>query len=464
MKKSSNEIDMLHGPLLMKIIVFALPLAASSIMQQLFNSVDVAIVGHFVNSQALAAVGSNAPVISLLINLFMGVSMGANVIISNHIGQKDGRGIQDAVGTVAIVAVVSGLALMVVGVAVAHPLLTLIGTPPDVLPMAVDYLRTFFLGMPFFMVFDFGAAILRSKGDTRRPLYILFIAGIVNTVLNLVFVLVFNAGVVGVAIATDIANAVSAIMIVWLLMREEEPYTLHLKQMRLKWGELKRMLQIGIPAGVQGMVFSVSNVLLQSAINGHGADAIAGSAAALNFEHYCYFIMVAFNGAAISFIAQNYGAGNMQRVKRTYIICMTMSVVLSGAFNTLFVWQHDAFLHLFSADDAVCAYGARRMQIVLAVQFLACSYEISAAAMRGLGRSVLPTILMLFGTCVLRIVWVYAVCPVWTSFDTIMMVYPISWVLTGIMVCTAFAMTMNKIMRKKQQQTPVAAAHATITE
>ena len=464
MKKSSNEIDMLHGPLLMKIIVFALPLAASSIMQQLFNSVDVAIVGHFVNSQALAAVGSNAPVISLLINLFMGVSMGANVIISNHIGQKDGRGIQDAIGTVAVVAVASGLALMLIGLSVARPLLTLIGTPPDVLPMAVAYLRTFFLGMPFFMVFDFGAAILRSKGDTRRPLYILFIAGIVNTMLNLVFVLVFHAGVVGVAIATDIANAVSAIMIVWLLMKEKEPYTLHLKQMRMKWGELKRMLQIGIPAGVQGMVFSVSNVLLQSAINSHGADAIAGSAAALNFEYYCYFIMVAFNGAAISFTAQNYGAGNMQRVKRTYIICMALSVVLSGAFNLFFVWQHDAFLHLFSTDDAVCAYGARRMQIVLAVQFLACSYEISAAAMRGLGRSVLPTILMLFGTCVLRIVWVYAVCPVGKSFDTIMMVYPISWVLTGIMVCTAFAMTMNKITREKRRQASATAAHATITE
>lgn len=444
MRKSSNEIDMLHGPLLMKIIVFALPLAASSIMQQLFNSVDVAIVGHFVNSRALAAVGSTAPVISLLINLFMGISMGANVIISNHIGQQDNRGIKDAIGTAMVVAVASGLALMAVGVVLACPILTLIGTPADVLPMAVDYLGTFFLGIPFFMVFDFGAAILRSKGDTRRPLYILFIAGIVNTVLNLVFVLVFHAGIVGVAIATDIANAASAAMIVWLLTKENDPFTLRLRQMRMRWGELKRMMQIGIPAGVQGLVFSVSNVLLQSTINSHGADAIAGSAAALNFEHYCYFTMVAFNGAAISFISQNYGAGNLQRVKRTYIICMSLCVVLTAAFNSLFVWQHDAFLHLFSTDEAVCAYGARRMKTVLAVQFLACSYEISAAAMRGLGRSVLPTLLMLFGTCVLRIVWVYAVCPVWKSFDTIMLVYPISWVITGIMVCAAFAVTMKK--------------------
>lgn len=439
---------MLHGPLLIKIIVFALPLAASSIMQQLFNSVDVAIVGHFVNSKALAAVGSTAPVISLLINLFMGLSMGANVIIANHIGQHDERGIKDAIGTAMVVAVASGLALMVVGVVLARPILTLIGTPADVLPMAVDYLGTFFLGIPFFMVFDFGAAILRSKGDTRRPLYILFIAGIVNTVLNLVFVLVFHAGILGVAIATDIANAASAAMIVWLLTKENDPFTLRLRQIRLRWGELKRMMQIGIPAGVQGLVFSFSNVLLQSTINSHGADAIAGSAAALNFEHYCYFIMVAFNGAAISFISQNYGAGNLQRVKRTYIICMSLCGVLTAAFNSLFVWQHDAFLHLFSTDEAVCAYGARRMETVLAVQFLACSYEISAAAMRGLGRSVLPTLLMLFGTCVLRIVWVYAVCPVWKSFDTIMLVYPISWVITGIMVCAAFAVTMKKTVNK----------------
>lgn len=449
MNKTSNEIDMLHGPLLMKIITFALPLAASSIMQQLFNSVDVAVVGHFVNSRALAAVGSNAPVISLLINLFMGISMGANVIISNHIGQRDNRSISDAIGTVAIVAVASGCTLLIIGVAVARPLLTLMGTPPDVLPMAVDYLRTFFLGMPFFMIFDFGAAILRSKGDTRRPLYILLAAGMVNTALNLVFVLVFGMGVVGVAIATDIANGVSALLIVWLLLKEREPYKLHPKRMRLKWNELKRMLQIGIPAGVQGMVFSVSNVLLQSAINSHGADAIAGSAAALNFEQYCYFIIVAFNGAAISFIAQNYGAGNMQRVKHTYFICLTLSVTLSGAFNTLFVWQHDAVLHLFSADTAVCAYGARRMQIALATQFIACSYEISAAAMRGLGHSVLPTALMLIGTCALRIAWVYAVCPVWKSFDTIMLVYPVSWTVTGIMVCTAYAMTMHRITKSR---------------
>ena len=463
MKSSSNEIDMLHGPLLMKIIIFSLPLAASSMLQQLFNSADVAVVGHFASSQALAAVGSNGPVISLLINLFMGISMGANVIISNHIGQKDNKSIQDAVGTVGIVALVCGFALLIIGVAVARPILTLMGTPQDVLPMAVTYLRIFFLGIPFFMIFDFGAAILRSKGDTRRPLYILILSGIINTALNLVFVICFHLGVAGVAIATDIANCVSAAMIVWLLLREKEPYTLHLKQMRVKWNELKRMLQIGLPAGMQGFIFSISNVLLQSAINSHGADAIAGSAAALNFEYYCYFIMVAFNGAAISFIAQNYGAGNIARVKRIYWICMSLAVVMSAFAGAMFVWQHSAFLHLFSSDPEVCQYGATRMHIVLATQFIACSYEISGSALRGMGKSMLPTILTVFGTCLLRVAWVYIVCPQWTTFGAIMVVYPISWVVTGIMVCAAYATTIRKASRKKHLQACNLQADATIT-
>lgn len=464
MKNSSNEIDMLHGPLLMKIIIFAMPLAASSMLQQLFNSVDVAVVGHFASSQALAAVGSNGPVISLLINLFMGISMGANVIISNHIGQKDGKSIQDAVGTVGIVSLICGAALLIIGVAVARPILTLMGTPPDVLPMAVTYLRIFFLGIPFFMVFDFGAAILRSKGDTRRPLYILIVSGIVNTILNLVFVIYFHLGVAGVAIATDIANGVSAVLIIRLLLREKEPYTLHPRQMHIKWRELKRMLQIGLPAGMQGFIFSISNVLLQSAINSHGADAIAGSAAALNFEYYCYFIMVAFNGAAISFIGQNYGAGKIDRVKRIYWTCMLLGVALSALANFIFVWQHTAFLHLFSSDPNVCQYGATRMHIVLATQFIACSYEISGSALRGMGKSMLPTILTVFGTCLLRVAWVYTVCPIWTSFGTIMLVYPISWVATGIMVCTAYATTIRKISRREHLQAAPMSASATITK
>lgn len=436
---------MLHGPLLMKILYFALPLAASSVMQQLFNSVDVAVVGRFASSQALAAVGSNAPVINLLINLFMGLSMGANVILSNHIGQKDNRSIADAIGTVTVTSLACGIILLCIGVAVARPILTLMDTPTDVLDMAVNYLRIYFLGMPFFMVFNFGAAILRSRGDTRRPLYILIIAGLVNTVLNLIFVIRFHMSVEGVAIATDIANAVSALLIVLLLLREPEPYRLHIRKMGIKWIELKRMMQIGIPAGLQSMVFSFSNVLLQSAINGYGWAAVAGSAAALNFEMYCYFLIAAFNGAAITFIGQNYGAGHYDRVRRVFRLCMLMSVVLCASFNALFVFFDDAFLNLFSTDPIVHTFGTTRMTIVLAWQWIACSYEISASALRGMGQSMLPTLLTVFGTCLLRIGWIYLLCPFVPGFAALMVVYPVSWVVTGVLVVAAYALHMRRL-------------------
>ncbi len=446
--KSKNQIDMLHGPLLMKIIVFTLPLAASSILQQLFNSVDVAVVGRFASSQALAAVGSNTPVISLLINLFMGVSMGANVIISNHIGQGDKRRIHDAVGTVGIMALISGLFLMVVGVCVARPILILMNTPDDVLDMAVTYLRIYFLGIPFFMIFDFGAAILRSMGDTRRPLYILVVAGVVNTVLNLVFVIVFHMNVAGVAIATSIANGVSAVLIVYILLHEKEPIRLHPKEMRIVWRELKRMLQIGVPAGLQGVVFSFSNVVVQTAINGYGYGAIAGSAAALNFEFYSYFFISAFNGAAITFIGQNYGAGKIDRVNRIFWICMGLGALTCALCNWGFTWQDDFFLSLFTNDAHVVAFGKIRMHDVLVLQFLAASYEISASAMRGMGKSMTPTLITVFGTCVLRVVWVFAVLPHCNDFRHLMAVYPVSWVVTGVMMLVLYRIHWRKVRRR----------------
>lgn len=315
---------MLHGSLFVKILKFALPLAASSVLQQLFNSVDVAVVGRFASSQALAAVGSNGPVINLLINLFVGISMGANVIISNHIGQNDHQSIRKAISTVSLVSVFGGVFLLVLGLLAARPILEMMDTPSDVLDMAVLYLRIYFLGIPFFLIFNFGASVLRSMGDTRRPLYILLGAGIINTVLNLLFVICFHMGVAGVAIATGIANAVSAACIVLLLMHEKDPYRLNFKALKIDGSELKRILQIGVPAGIQSMVFSFSNVFLQSAINSYGSAAVAGSAAALNFEYYCYFLVVAFDGAAISFIGQNYGAGKNDRVKRVFWICLAI--------------------------------------------------------------------------------------------------------------------------------------------
>lgn len=444
----NNQIDMLHGPLLKKILIFSLPLAASSVLQQLFNSIDIAVVGRFVGSEALAAVGANSPIISLLINLFLGVSMGANAVISNQIGAGNEEGVRRSVGTVSVLALGSGIFLMVFGFLVARPILVLIDTPAEVVDMAALYLKVYFLGMPFFMIFNFGAAILRSKGDTRRPLYILVVAGVVNTALNLFFVLCLGMGVEGVAIATGIANGLSAVMVVGILMKEEGALRLHLDNLRIYSSELRRILKIGVPAGLQGMVFSISNVIVLSTINTYGASAVAGSAAALNFEFYCYFIVVAFNGAAISFIGQNYGAGQMERVKRIFWMCMGLSVAFCAAANMLFVWRDEFFLGLFSPDPVVHHFGAIRLHTVLALQWIACSYEIAGSSLRGMGKSLTPTLMTVFGTCLLRIVWVYAVCPNWHGFKTLLSVYPISWVLTGAMVLTAYFVTVRRAERE----------------
>lgn len=443
-----NEIDMLHGPLFMKILLFALPLAASSVLQQLFNSVDVAVVGRFASSEALAAVGSNAPVINLLINLFVGISMGANAVISNHIGQNDREKIRSAVSTSAVVALLSGVFLMVLGTAVAGPVHRMMGTPVEVTRMAVSYLRIYFLGMPFIMIFNFGSAILRSLGDTRRPLYILIWAGIINTVLNLLFVIVFHMGVEGVAIATGISNLFSAVMVVQILLREQDPYKLHLDDMHIQKDELSHMLEIGVPAGLQGVVFSISNVIIQASINSYGFNAVAGSAAALNFEQYCYYVIAAFNGAAISFVGQNYGAGNMDRVKRIFLICMGLGTLSCALLNWVFAGWSDFFLGLFTDSQTVKDFDTIRMRTVLMFQGLACLYEIPGSALRGMGRSMLPTLLTVFGTCVLRIAWVYTVCPVWEGFHALMFVYPVSWIITGIMVMTAYLITFRRIQLK----------------
>lgn len=442
------KVDMLNGPLLMKILVFALPLAASSLLQQLFNSVDVAVVGRFASSHALAAVGSNAPVIGLLINLFVGVSMGANVVISNHLGQRDDESIRRSVSTVSLVAVISGAILLVLGWLVARPIHEMMDTPKEVLDMAVFYLRIYFIGIPFFLIFNFGSAILRSMGDTRRPLYILVLAGVVNTLLNLAFVIGFGMGVEGVAIATCIANALSALLIIILLRKEQGPMQLHFQHVRIYRKELKKMLQIGIPAGLQGVIFSLSNVVVQSAINSYGPAAVAGSAAAVNFEYYCYYIIVAFNGAAISFVGQNYGAKQYDRVRRIGRICLLMGGVGCMLANVFFVWQDRFFLSFFSVDPEVVRYGMARMEGVLLFQFIACSYEITGSALRGMGESMLPTIMTLIGTCVLRMVWVFCIIPHYHGFAQLMQVYPLSWILTGTMVYVAYAMSLKKLCPK----------------
>lgn len=441
---NGQRIDMLEGNLWKRILLFSLPLVASGILQQSFNAIDVVVVGRYCSHQALAAVGSNGAVINILINLFIGISIGANVVIANYIGRKNEDGIRKAISTVGAIALASGLLLMVIGITLSRPILELMGTPDDVIDPATTYLRLFFVGMPPMMIYNFGAAVLRSMGDTKRPFISLVVAGIVNTLLNLLLVIRFGMSVEGVAIATVVANLINASFIVYWLLKETDPFKLKIRKIRLYRKQTIKMLQIGVPAGLQGMVFSIANIFIQTAINRYGSNAIAGSAAALNFEVYCYFIMTAFCQAAVAFISQNYGAGQYDRCRKAFRICMILSVVSVGAANLLIVWQGRFFLGLFSSDPTVLSFGLERLHYVLLLQFIASSYEISGSALRGLGHSMTPTVLTIFGTCVLRLVWIYTVCAEGNDFKLLMSIYPITWVVTGVAVYVAYKRISSK--------------------
>ncbi len=451
-KSKSNEIDMLHGPLLGKILMFALPFALSSVLEQLFNSVDVMVVGRFASSEAMAAVGANTFLINLCINLFVGVSVGANVIISNHIGQNDRRAISHAVSTTMALSAVSGLFLLVLGMVIARPVLQLMGTPADVIDDAVTYLRIWFAGAPFFMIYNFGASVLRSKGDTRRPLYILIIAGFINAAVALLTVIVFKMSVVGVGIANDAAYLFSAVAIVWLLRREKGAMRIDFHHIRIYGIEMKRILQIGIPAGIQGMVFSLSNVFVQSEINSYGAAAMAGASVSQIFDAYCYFLLSAFCGACVTFMGQNYGAGNVERCKRIFkisFICGGLAIFIA---NMIMFAGQDFFMQFFTTDPQVIHYAKIRILLTMTTQWIATTYEMPAAGMRGLGHSLEPALMTVFGTCVFRLIWIFAVCPIWHGFEQLMVLYPVSWIITGMIIFPSYLYVSRKAFRFVEQQ------------
>lgn len=445
--KKANSMDMIHGSLWNKILLFALPLAASSILQQLFNSVDTAVVGRFASSQALAAVGSNSSLISLMINLFLGVSLGSNVVIAHYIGQGSGKNIKAAVHTAMLVAVLCGFFVLLFGQVIARPVLLLMGTPKDVIDLAVLYLRIYLLGMPCIMLYDFGASILRSTGDSKRPLYALIAAGIINTILNLILVIGFGMGVSGVAIATVISNMVSSGIVLHILLHEQEPIRVELKQLSIVPKELKKILVIGIPAGLQGMMFSIANVCIQSAINSFGSNAIAGSAAALNFEFFAYFIVNAFAQTTVTFTSQNYGAGEVGRCKKIFCLNMVFSLIFCGMLSAVFVLGRGFFLRLYTTDEAVLVFAAQRLLIATTLELLTSTYEISAGAMRGLGHSLLPAIITCVGSCLLRLVWIATACRLVHDFGLLMIIYPISWVITGTAMLTAYFCIRKKCFK-----------------
>lgn len=441
---------MLNGGLYRKILLFSLPLMASGILQQSFNSIDVAVVGRFCGKEALAAVGSNGMIISLIVNLFLGISIGANVVISRYVGQKDPEGIRRSISTVGILAAASGVILAIVGTMAARPLLEFVSTPDDVIDLATTYLKIYFLGMPALMVYNFGSAILRSLGDTTRPFLALLVGGVINTGLNFLFVLSFGMDVDGVAIATILSQLISAIIVVWILIREKDPYRLDVKNCRLHPLQFRAMLRIGIPAGLQGMVFSISNIFIVSNINLFGSTASAGSAAALIFEFYCYYVISSFAQAAVVFSSANYGAGQIHRCKRVWVACMILSTVSCGVLNVIIAARAEWFASFFTTDPETLHYAALRITTVLLFQFIASSYEISGSAMRGLGYSMTPTVITIVGTCVLRIAWVHTVSAGTTDFRLLLAVYPITWTVTGIAMVWAYFHYRRRAFQKLQ--------------
>lgn len=444
---AAKRMDMLTGSLWDKILIFALPLALSSILQQLFNSVDMAVVGHFAAepAKATAAVGCNGPVINLIVNLFIGISVGANVVIANHLGSGEKKEAGKAVHSAMLIAVLSGICLMFAGLAVSSPILRLMNTPEDIMPYAVFYLRIYSLGLPFIMIYNFGSAVLRSIGDTKRPLVCLVSTGIMNAVLNLIFVIFFHLDVAGVAAATVISNAVSAALVLFFLMKEKSEIHLSLKLLRIRKEDLVPILKIGVPAGIQSMLFSISNVIIQSILNSYGTTAVAGSAVALNYEGFLNFVTTSFNQAAVTFTSQNFGAGEYDRCRKVFRLCMIYSMAITAVMSIVFLSASGFFASIFTSDEAVLEYALIRMWIVLSLKFIAATYEVGGAAMQGIGHSLTPALLTVFGTCIFRLVWAYTVCRAHPGFVTLLSVYPVSWVLTGAAVLIAYFTVRKKV-------------------
>lgn len=436
--KGKNTIDMLNGRLLWPTVKFALPLIATGFLQQSFNSADALVVGRYCPSSALAAVGSNGPIINLIITLFMGLGVGVNVVIASYIGRRDTEGVRRAVATTGILALASGVILTVLGSFTSRLLLEALGTPDDVLESAATYLQIFFLAMPFMMIYNFGAAVLRSVGDTARPFYILIAGCLTNIVFDLYFTARLDMGVAGVALGTVIGVGVNATLITWIMIKNKGDVRLEPRKMRLYRREFGNIVKIGLPAGIQGLVFSLSNVFILSAINSFGSAASAGSAAALNYEIYCYYIVVGFVQATVAFTSQNYAAGNVARCKRIFTLNMILSCVLCGILNILVVLHKEFFIGLFTDDPAVMPFAHDRLTMVLLMQFIACSYEVSGGAMRAMGYSMTPTILTIFGTCIFRLLWVFFLPSFNGDFRALMAIYPFTWVITGIAVTIAY--------------------------
>ncbi len=449
-KQKKYEIDMCSGSVLGKMLLFALPLMLSSLLQLLFNAADIIVVGRFAGDNSLAAVGSNSSLINLMTNFFMGLSVGANVLTAGYFGARQKKDLVETVHTAMLLSIYSGLILTIVGVAGARQLLILMKTPDEVLPLAVLYLRLYFLGMTAMMLYNFGSAIMRAVGDTRRPLYYLAIAGVINVVLNLIFVIVLRMDVAGVAIATVVSQCISAFLIIRCMMGMKDSVALTLSGLHIYRDKFKRILAIGLPASFQGMLFSFSNVIIQSSVNSFGAVTVAGNSAAANIEGFVYVAMNAFHQAAISFTSQNIGAAKYGRVNRIAYTSQLCVIVVGTLLGNVAVLFGRPLLGLYTTSAAVVDAGMIRLGIICRLYALCGMMDVMVGILRGLGYSVMPMIVSLIGACGLRLIWIFTFfqMEMFHTIQSLYITYPVSWFITFATHVVCFIVVRRKLSRK----------------
>lgn len=450
-KSGAHEIDMLHGPIWNRLLWFALPLTMTSILQQLFNSADTAVVGHFVSNEAQAAVGANASVINLLVNTFVGISVGANVVIAALTARQEDEKVHRAVHTVIVFSVLVSLLIIAAGEILARPILTLMATPENVMDLAVWYLRLYLLGVPFEMVYNFGSAVLRSKGDSRRPLLALFFSGVLNVFMNLFFVVVLGMSVDGVAISTVLSNAVAAALVMYFLATEEGAYRFRMQDLCLDRGILSKVIQIGLPAGLQGAVFSVSNMCIQSAINSFGSEAVAGASIATYFDMFTYFFSGGMASACLTFASQNHAVGREDRSNAVFRDAMILGLILTFGVGMIFYLGRDFFLGFYSADAVVLSYAAAKMSRSMVTQFLEVPFDIPGSMLRAYDHPLEPAVITVIGTCIFRLFWVFAIFPTNRDYQSLMTVYPISWIITSVLMQIAWARAHRSWKRSEKK-------------
>lgn len=449
-KKNKYEIDMCNGTIMDKLISFSLPLMLSGILQLMFNAVDIIVVGRFSGSQALAAVGSTSALINVFTNLFIGISLGANVLTARFYAAGREKEVSETVHTAITLALVSGIVMALVGLVFSKGALALMGTPDDVIGLSALYMRIYFLGMPFFMLYNYGAAILRAVGDTKRPLLFLMIAGVINACLNMVLVIVFKLGVAGVAIATVISQMISCVLVLRCLCRSESSYRLRFSELGMKGYYLKQIFSVGVPAGIQSTVINFSNVLLQSSVNSFGSTAMAGYTAANNLLGFLYVSVNSITQACMSFTSQNYGVKKTKRMDRVLVDCIILSILIATVMGGAFYVFGPQILSVYNKEPDVIKSGMEILSFTTLTYFLCGIMDLFPGAMRGMGRSGVPMILSIIGTVGTRIFWIYVVFPRNRALDVLFISYPVSWGLTIAMQVCCFIIVRRKVHREIQ--------------